>query len=169
MHLELGGKAPVIVFDDANIQAVAETVRYGSFFNAGQDCAQPCRIMVQDSVYDEVLAAIIAEVEQIKVGAQREDGTEMGPLISSDQRDRVAAFVERAKADCDIATGGHKIDGDGYFYAPTVLSNVANDAEAACHEIFGPVVTVERFTDEEDALRIANANPLWPCLFCVDK
>ena len=158
VHLELGGKAPVIVFDDANIQAVAETVRYGSFFNAGQDCAQPCRIMVQDSIYDELLAAIIAEVEQIKVGAQRADGTEMGPLISADQRDRVAAFVERAKANCDVAIGGHSLEGDGYFYAPTILANVANDAEAACQEIFGPVVTVERFSDEEDALRIANAS-----------
>ena len=158
VHLELGGKAPVIVFDDANIAAVAETVRYGSFFNAGQDCAQPCRIMVQDSIYDEVVAAVKAEVSQIKVGAQRAEGTEMGPLISAQHRERVAQFVERARDTCDVITGGNMIDGNGFFYEPTVLGNVANDAEAACHEIFGPVVTIERFTDEEDALRIANAS-----------
>ena len=158
VHLELGGKAPVIVFEDANIQAVAETVRYGSFFNAGQDCAQPCRIMVADEIYDQVVKAIIDEVKQIKVGAQREDGTEMGPLISAKQRDQVAGFVERARATCDVVTGGNIIDRPGFYFEPTVLANVPNDAEAACHEIFGPVVTIERFTDEEDALRIANAS-----------
>ena len=158
VHLELGGKAPVIVFDDANIDAVAETVRYGSFFNAGQDCAQPCRIMVQDNVYDEVVSAIVEQVEQIQVGAQKEDGTEMGPLISAAQRDAVAGFVERAKATCDIATGGKAIDKQGFFYQPTVLTNVPNDAEAACKEIFGPVVTIERFSTEEEALSIANAS-----------
>ncbi|MGC6529825.1 MAG: aminobutyraldehyde dehydrogenase [Candidatus Puniceispirillaceae bacterium] len=158
VHLELGGKAPVIVFADANIQAVAETVRYGSFFNAGQDCAQPCRIMVEDSIYDEVVAAIKSEVSQIQLGAQREDGTEMGPLISESQRDMVAGFVERARPHCDVITGGKKADRDGYFYEPTVLANVAHDAEAACDEIFGPVVTIERFKDEEDALAIANAS-----------
>ena len=158
VHLELGGKAPVIVFDDAAIAAVAETVRYGSFFNAGQDCAQPCRIMVQDSIYDEVVSAICDEVSQIKVGAQRAEGTEMGPLISAAQRDAVAGFVDRARDHCDVVVGGKEIDGDGFFYEPTVLANVANDAEAACHEIFGPVVTIERFHDEEDALNIANAS-----------
>ena len=159
VHLELGGKAPVIVFDDANLQDVAETVRYGSFFNAGQDCAQPCRIMVEASIYDELVEAIVAEVTQIKVGAPRDEGTEMGPLISAAQRDQVAGFVERARAHCDVVTGGHMIDRPGFFYAPTVLANIANDAEAACKEIFGPVVTIERFTNEADALRIANASP----------
>lgn len=157
VHLELGGKAPVIVFEDADIDAVAETVRYGSFFNAGQDCAQPCRIMVADAIYDKAVAAIADQVGQIKVGAQRAEGTEMGPIVSEAQRSTVAGFVDRARATCEVVTGGAAIDGPGYFYQPTVLANVDNAAEAATTEIFGPVVTISRFSDEQDALRIANA------------
>ena len=104
------------------------------------------------------MSAIVEQVEQIQVGAQKEDGTEMGPLISAVQRDAVAGFVERAKATCDVATGGKAIDKRGFFYQPTVLTNVPNDAEAACKEIFGPVVTIERFSTEEEALSIANAS-----------
>ncbi|MDP7186109.1 MAG: aminobutyraldehyde dehydrogenase [Paracoccaceae bacterium] len=158
VHLELGGKAPVIVFDDADIDAVAETVRYGSFFNAGQDCAQPCRIMVADAVYDKVVAAIVDQVSQIKVGAQKAEGTEMGPIISTAQRNNVAGFVDRAREGCEVVLGGNMIDGPGFFYEPTVLADVDNAAEAACNEIFGPVVTISRFSDEEEALKIANAS-----------
>lgn len=159
VHLELGGKAPVIVFEDADIDAVAETVRYGSFFNAGQDCAQPCRIMVADAVYDKVVAAVAEQVSQIKVGAPRAEGTEMGPVISAGQRDTVAGFVDRARASCEVVLGGNAIDGPGFFYEPTVLANVDNKAEAACNEIFGPVVTISRFSGEAEALKIANASP----------
>ncbi len=159
VHLELGGKAPVIVFEDADIDAVAETVRYGSFFNAGQDCAQPCRIMVADAIYDKVVAAIAEQVSQIKVGAPRAEGTEMGPIISAAQRDTVAGFVDRARGSCDVVVGGSAIDGPGFFYEPTVLANVDNAAEAATTEIFGPVVTISRFSDEEEALKIANGGP----------
>ncbi|QMU59835.1 MAG: aldehyde dehydrogenase family protein [Boseongicola sp.] len=159
VHLELGGKAPVIVFEDADIDAVAETVRYGSFFNAGQDCAQPCRIMVADAVYDKVVAAIADQVGQIKVGAQRAEGTEMGPIVSASQRNTVAGFVDRARDSCEVVVGGQMIDGPGFFYQPTVLANVDNTAEAACTEIFGPVVTISRFSDEEEALKIANGGP----------
>lgn len=159
VHLELGGKAPVIVFDDADIDAVTETVRYGSFFNAGQDCAQPCRIMVADAVYDKVVAAIVDQVSQIKVGAPRADGTEMGPLVSATQRDTVAGFVDRARDSCTVVLGGKSIEGPGYFYEPTVLADVDNTAEAACSEIFGPVVTISRFSDEDEALKIANGGP----------
>ncbi|WP_171178059.1 aminobutyraldehyde dehydrogenase [Ruegeria sp. HKCCD8929] len=156
VHLELGGKAPVIVFDDADIDAVAETIRYGSFFNAGQDCAQPCRVLAQDGVYDRLVAAIEAQVNQIKTGAQKAEGTEMGPVISASQRARVAGFVDRARASCEVVTGGTAGEGAGYFYHPTVLANVDNDAEVATREVFGPVVSVSRFRDAEDALRIAN-------------
>lgn len=157
VHLELGGKAPVIVFDDADIEAVAETIRYGSFFNAGQDCAQPCRIMAQDGVYDRLVAAIAGQTSQIKLGAPKEDGTEMGPLVSAAHRDRVAGFVDRARNKAEIVLGGSAPDRDGYFYAPTVIANVDNAAEVACSEIFGPVVTLSRFSDADEALRIANA------------
>lgn len=159
VHLELGGKAPVIVFEDADIDAVAETVRYGSFFNAGQDCAQPCRIMVADAIYDKVVAAVADQVGQIKVGAQRAEGTEMGSIVSAAQRNTVAGFVDRARDACEVAVGGKMIEGPGFFYEPTVLANVDNAAEAACTEIFGPVVTISRFSDEEEALRIANGGP----------
>lgn len=159
VHLELGGKAPVIVFEDADLEAVAETIRYGSYFNAGQDCAQPCRVMVADSVYDKLVALIADQVGQIQIGAPKAKGTEMGPLISAAQRDRVAGFVDRARASAEIVSGGEMGDGAGFFYRPTVIANVDNDAEVASKEIFGPVVTVSRFSDADQALKIANAGP----------
>ncbi|MBY6160155.1 aminobutyraldehyde dehydrogenase [Mameliella alba] len=156
VHLELGGKAPVIVFDDADIDAVAEAIRYGSFFNAGQDCAQPCRVMVQDGVYDRLVAAVEAQVKEIRIGAQKAEGTEMGPIVSEPQRSRVADFVDRARATCEVVTGGAQGDGPGYFYRPTVLANVDNDAEIATQEVFGPVVTLSRFSDANEAVSVAN-------------
>lgn len=157
VHLELGGKAPVIVFEDADIDAVAETVRYGSFFNAGQDCAQPCRLLVHDKIYDKLTAAIQDQVGQIITGAPREEGTEMGPLISATQRDRVSEFVEEARSSAEIICGGHALERSGFYYAPTVIANVDNAARIATQEVFGPVVTISRFTDEDEAVRIANA------------
>ena len=157
VHLELGGKAPVIVFDDADIDVVAETVRYGSFFNAGQDCAQPCRLIVHDKIYDKVVAAIEVQVKEIQIGAPKAEGTEMGPLISAEQRDSVAGFVDRARGNAEIVLGGNKGDGDGFFYQPTVIANVDNNAEVACSEIFGPAVTISRFSDEDDVIKTANA------------
>lgn len=157
VHLELGGKAPVIVFDDADIDTVAETIRYGSFFNAGQDCAQPCRVMVHDSVYDKLVAATEAQVKQIQIGAPRAEGTEMGPIVSESQRERVEGFVERARANADVVCGGKRGDGSGFFYQPTVIANVDSNAEIACSEVFGPVVTISRFSDEDEVIKTANA------------
>lgn len=159
VHLELGGKAPVIVLGDADIGALAETIRYGSFFNAGQDCAQPCRLMVEASVYDKVLQAVTDQVGQIRIGAPRAEGTEMGPIVSEIQRDRVAGFIDRARGHAEIATGGASGEGPGYFYQPTVVANVDNDAEIAASEVFGPVVTLSRIKDADEALSIANAAP----------
>ena len=158
VHLELGGKAPVIAFDDADVDALAETVRYGSFFNAGQDCAQPCRVMVQDGLYDKLVAAVTDQVGQIKIGAPKAEGTEMGPIVSATQRDRVAGFVERARGKAEVTVGGAAGDGAGFFYQPTVVANVDNDAEIALNEVFGPVVTISRFTDADAALTTANAS-----------
>lgn len=157
VHLELGGKAPVIVFDDADIEAVAETVRFGSYFNAGQDCAQPTRIMASGKIYDKLVEATKDQVAQIKTGAQKDEGTEMGPIVSDLQRERVSSFVERARESCDIVVGGKPGEGGGFFYQPTVVANVDNDAEIATTEVFGPVVTVSRFSDADEAVRIANA------------
>jgi len=124
VHLELGGKAPVIVFADADINAVAETIRYGSFFNAGQDCAQPCRILVEESVYETLVNAVVEQVGLIKVGAPKGDETDMGPIVSAAQRDRIAGFVERARASSDVLLGGKIVEGNGFFYEPTVIANV---------------------------------------------
>ncbi|TIW75601.1 MAG: aldehyde dehydrogenase family protein [Mesorhizobium sp.] len=157
VHLELGGKAPVIVFDDADIPSVAKALRGASFFNAGQDCAQPCRILAHDGIYEALVAAFSSEVAKIKVGAQKEPGTEMGPLVSAAHRDRVAGFVERARGTAEIVLGGAIGDSPGYFYKPTVIANVDNDAEIARSEVFGPVVTISRFSDVADAIRIANS------------
>ncbi len=159
VHLELGGKAPVIVFDDADLDAVAETIRYGSYFNAGQDCAQPCRVMVANGAYDKLVAAIEGQVGQIQIGAPKDDGTEMGPLVSAAQQKRVAGFVDRARGAAEVVCGGAAGDGHGFFYQPTVIANVDNDAEVARDEVFGPVVTVSRFSDSEEALKIANSGP----------
>ena len=158
VHLELGGKAPVIVFEDADLDAVAETIRYGSYFNAGQDCAQPCRVIAQKGIYDDLVARIEAQVKEIQIGAQKAEGTEMGPIVSDEQRARIAAFVERAGGTCDVVMGGRAGDGAGYFYEPTLLANVDNNAEVATSEVFGPVVSVSPFEEAEDALRIANAS-----------
>ncbi len=158
VHLELGGKAPVIVFDDADIEALVATLRGGSYFNAGQDCAQPCRVMVSDRIYDRVVADTAASVGEIVIGAPRDEGTEMGPVISATQRDRVAGFVERARETAEVAVGGATDPRSGFFYRPTVIANVDNDAEIATDEVFGPVVTLSRFSDAEDAIRWANAS-----------
>ncbi|WP_282150823.1 aminobutyraldehyde dehydrogenase [Ruegeria atlantica] len=159
VHLELGGKAPVIVFGDADLDAVAETIRYGSYFNADQDCAQPCRVMVADSVYDRLVAALADQVGQIQIGAPKAEGTEMGPLVSASQQDRVAGFVDRARDNSEVVTGGTFGEENGFFYQPTVIADVDNTAEIACNEVFGPVVTVSRFSDAEEALKIANKGP----------
>jgi len=157
VHLELGGKAPVIIFADADLDAVAETIRYGAYFNAGQDCAQPCRIMVEDSVYDQLVAMVVEQVGQIKVGDPQAKDTEMGPLISADQRQRVAAFVDSASEASEIVLGGKAQEGAGFFYQPTVIANVDNDHALSCNEIFGPVVTISRFRDADEALKWANS------------
>lgn len=157
VHLELGGKAPVIVFDDADIDSVVQTVRYGSFFNAGQDCAQPCRVFVQDGIYDEVVEAAASQVSEIKIGTQKSDGTQMGPVVSAAQLERVSGFVDRARKTCSVVAGGEKPTGRGYFYQPTVIANVDHDAEVACNEVFGPVVTISRFSDADQAIEVANS------------
>ncbi|MBB4863115.1 aminobutyraldehyde dehydrogenase [Pseudomonas nitritireducens] len=157
VHLELGGKAPVIVYADADIGKLVATLRATAFFNAGQDCAQPCRLLVADAIYERVVAELADAVASIRVGAPREAGTEMGPLISAAHRQRVAGFVERARGRAEVVTGGYAEDRPGFFYRPTVVANVDNDAEIATQELFGPVISVSRFRADEDPLAIANA------------
>lgn len=157
-HLELGGKAPVIVFDDADLDRLAARLRVSSFWNAGQDCTAACRILVSRSRLDDVLAVMVDAARSITVGGPYESGTEMGPVISERQQQRVLGFLERAVADgATLATGGPADAATGYFVAPTVVTGIAPDSEIARKEVFGPVVTVQPFDDESEALRLANA------------
>lgn len=157
-HLELGGKAPVIVFDDADIAAVVEGVRTFGFYNAGQDCTAACRIYAGKKIYEKLVAELSSAVASIKLGHQREDGVEMGPLISARQRERVAGFVERAgtQKHIEITTGGKIRAGNGFFYEPTVIADALHTDEIVQKEVFGPVVSITRFDDEKQVLNWAN-------------
>jgi len=157
-HLELGGKAPVIVFDDADIEAVVAGVRSFAFYNAGQDCTAACRLYAGKRVYERLVADLTSAVRTIKVGAQEEPGVEMGPLISRGQRERVAAMVARAAATphIQLTTGGKMRTGAGFFYEPTVIAGARQDDEIVQREVFGPVVSVTPFSDTDEAIRWAN-------------
>jgi aminobutyraldehyde dehydrogenase len=157
-HLELGGKAPVIVFDDADVDAVVSGVRTFGFYNAGQDCTAACRLYAGPKVFDKLVADLTSAVQTLKVGAQTEAGVEMGPLISAEQRQRVAGFVERAATQqhIEITTGGKVRQGGGFFYEPTVVAGARQTDEIVQREVFGPVVSVTRFNDAEQAIEWAN-------------
>jgi aminobutyraldehyde dehydrogenase len=157
-HLELGGKAPVIVFDDADLEAVVAGVRTFGFYNAGQDCTAACRMYVGARVYERLVADLSSAVSSIRVGSQQEPGVEMGPLISQPQRERVAGMVARAAAQphVEVTTGGRARGGSGFFYEPTVIAGARQDDEIVQREVFGPVVSVTRFEEAEQALRWAN-------------
>jgi aminobutyraldehyde dehydrogenase len=157
-HLELGGKAPVIVFDDADVEAVVAGVRTFGFYNAGQDCTAACRLYAGAKVFDKLVADLTGAVRTLKMGTQTEAGVELGPLISAEQRQRVAGFVERAAANkhIEITTGGKIRQGSGFFYEPTVVAGARQTDEIVQREVFGPVVSVTRFTDAEEAIEWAN-------------
>ncbi|HEX5039649.1 MAG TPA: gamma-aminobutyraldehyde dehydrogenase [Candidatus Limnocylindria bacterium] len=161
VHLELGGKAPVLVFDDADMDALAETIKLAGFFNTGQDCTAATRLIVMGDGYDRALEALVPAVESIKTGDPASDPElDMGPLVSKAQRERVAGFIERARGyGAEIAAGGESIGDRGFFYKPSVVTGVSQDAEIVQNEVFGPVVTVQRFSDEEEGLRWANGVP----------
>jgi betaine-aldehyde dehydrogenase len=157
VHLELGGKAPVVVFDDADMESVVEWISIAGYFNAGQDCTAATRVLVADKAYDKVLGDLVPAVEGIKVGGPFEDDVTVGSVISKEQQERVIGFVDRAKdAGAEVLTGGKVIDRDGFYYEPTVVANPHQDSEIIQREVFGPVVTVQRFTDEDQALAWAN-------------
>jgi len=158
LHMELGGKAPVIVFDDADLEDVIAGIRTFGFYNAGQDCTAACRIYAGKKVYDNFVADLVSAVSSLKTGLQNDPDTELGPLITAAQRDRVSGFVERAKASphIQIATGGKVVSGNGFFYEPTVVANAQQDDEIVRREVFGPVVSVTRFSDADEAVRWAN-------------
>ena len=157
-HLELGGKAPVIVFDDADREAVVSGVRTFGFYNAGQDCTAACRIYAGPKIYDKLVADLTSAAASIKVGTQDEEGVEMGPLISAKQRSRVVGFVNRADKSrhIEITTGGKSRGGGGFFFEPTVIAGAKQSDEIVQREVFGPVVSVTRFKDADQAIAWAN-------------
>jgi aminobutyraldehyde dehydrogenase len=157
-HLELGGKAPVIVLDDADIGSVVEGLRTFGFYNAGQDCTAACRVYATDKIYEKLVADLSSAVSSIKVGSQQEPGVEMGPLISARQRDRVASFVDRAAqlAHTEVTAGGSTVGNKGFFYKPTVIAAALQEDEIVRSEVFGPVVSITRVKDAEQAVAWAN-------------
>jgi aminobutyraldehyde dehydrogenase len=157
-HLELGGKAPVIVYDDADLEAVVNGLRAFGYYNAGQDCTAACRIYAGPKIHDNLVADLSSAVSTIKYNQQDDTQNEIGPLISKRQRDRVASFVERAAElpHIKITTGGHNAGADGFYYEPTVVAGALQSDEIVRREVFGPVVSVTRFTEPEDAIAWAN-------------
>jgi aminobutyraldehyde dehydrogenase len=157
MHLELGGKAPVVVFDDAPLDKLVETLKFAGYTNSGQDCTASCRVVAGPGIYEDLLAELVPAVESIKVGDIMDESVEMGPLVSGKQRESVAGFVDRAQdAGAKVLTGGEQVDGTGFYYKPTVVTDIDQKAEIVQQEVFGPVVTVQRFGDEDQAVEWAN-------------
>jgi betaine-aldehyde dehydrogenase len=156
VHLELGGKAPVIVFDDADLEAVASTVAGAALYNAGQDCTAATRVLVAGDVHDDLVSGLAEEAQGYVMGDLEDSRTTLGPLISQHQRDRVGGFVDRRPGHAEVVTGGREPDLPGFFYEPTVIAGLAQDDEMVQNEIFGPVMTVQRFHDEREAIEWAN-------------
>jgi aminobutyraldehyde dehydrogenase len=158
LHLELGGKAPMVVLDDADPATVAEAVKIGGYFNSGQDCTASSRILVAGGIYDDVLSESVKAVEGMSVGdPSTDDDVEMGPVISQEQQERVLGFLERATdAKATIVTGGGALGERGFFVKPTIVADVGQDAEIVQNEVFGPVVTVQPFSSDDEAIEMAN-------------
>lgn len=157
-HLELGGKAPVIVFDDADLDAVVTGLRAFGYYNAGQDCTAACRIYAGKKIYDKLVSQLSSAVSTIKYDQADDTENEIGPLISRRQRDRVASFVERASElkHIEITTGGKPGEGSGFYFQPTVVAGALQDDEIVRREVFGPVVSITRFSDVDEAVGWAN-------------
>jgi betaine-aldehyde dehydrogenase len=156
VHLELGGKAPVVVFDDADIAQAVEGITTAGFFNAGQDCTAATRVLVHESVHDEFVAALAKAAADVKTGGIDEEGVLFGPLNNVNQLAQVSGFVDRLPPHAKVEAGGHRVGECGYFYAPTVVSGLKQDDEIIQNEVFGPVITVQSFTDEDQAVEWAN-------------
>ena len=156
VHLELGGKAAVIVFDDADLSKAAEGIALAGYFNAGQDCTSATRVLAGPRVHDDFAAALTDRAKGTRVGPPDAEDVLYGPLNNVNQLNHVSGMVERAPDHAQVMTGGHQVGERGYFYEPTVVSGLRQDDELVQSEIFGPVITVQRFTDEDEALRWAN-------------
>ncbi|MEV5753859.1 gamma-aminobutyraldehyde dehydrogenase [Actinoallomurus sp. NPDC052308] len=156
VHLELGGKAPVIVFDDADVEAAAQAIAEAGYFNAGQDCTAATRVLASPRVHDDFVAALTEQAAQTRTGLPDDEDVLYGPLNNAVQLDRVAGFIDRLPDHASVTAGGSRTREQGFFYEPTVVSGLRQDDEAVQQEIFGPVITVQRFSDEDEAVRWAN-------------
>jgi betaine-aldehyde dehydrogenase len=156
VHLELGGKAPVVVFDDADLEAAAAGIAGAGYFNAGQDCTAASRVLVGPGAYDDFVAALTDQAKATKTGMPDDEDAAFGALNNPTQLARVKGFLERIPAHATITAGGSAVAGNGFFYEPTVVIDLQQDDEMSQGEIFGPVITVQRFTDEDEAVRWAN-------------
>jgi betaine-aldehyde dehydrogenase len=158
VHLELGGKAPVIVFDDADVEAAAEAIAVAGYFNAGQDCTAATRVLAGPRVHDDFAAALAEQAKATRVGLPDDEEAFVGPVNNSNQLERVSGFLHRLPDHASVLAGGSRVSslGNGFFVEPTVVDGLQQDDEAIQNEIFGPVITVQRFSDEEEALRWAN-------------
>jgi betaine-aldehyde dehydrogenase len=155
-HLELGGKAPVVVFDDANLDAAAEAIALAGYFNAGQDCTAATRVLAEPGIHDDLVAALAEQARGTKTGRPDEEGVLFGPLNNANQLTRVSGYLDRLPDHADVRTGAARVGERGYFYAPTVVAGLQQTDEIIQEEVFGPVITVQRFTDEDEAVRWAN-------------
>ncbi|MGH7609767.1 MAG: gamma-aminobutyraldehyde dehydrogenase [Candidatus Dormibacteria bacterium] len=157
VHLELGGKAPVVVFADADLEAVVAGIKMAGYYNSGQDCTAATRVLVSRNLQDRLLQELVPAVESMVVGDPRDPKTEMGPVVSAEQLARVSGFVDRAREHgAQVATGGSRLERPGFWYRPTVVLPPNQSAEIVQREVFGPVVTVQAFTDEDQAVEWAN-------------
>jgi 1-pyrroline dehydrogenase len=157
VHLELGGKAPVVVFDDANLESSVEWIKIAGYFNSGQDCTAATRVLAGPGIYENLLSKLVPAVESMQVGDPLDEDTEMGPVVAREQFERVRGFVDRARSGgAKVLTGGEPIQGNGFFFRPTVVTDVDQKDEIVQREVFGPVVTVQRFDDDDQAIAWAN-------------
>jgi betaine-aldehyde dehydrogenase len=157
VHLELGGKAPVVVFDDVSLEAAMETIAGTGYYNAGQDCTAATRVLAAGKVYDDVVSGLVEQAKGLVIGDTLSADTTLGPVNSAKQRERVAGFLERKPAHAEIVTGGSAPDRAGFYLEPTVVAGLQQEDEMIQREIFGPVITVQQFSDEEQAVAWANA------------
>ncbi|MFC9932210.1 gamma-aminobutyraldehyde dehydrogenase [Streptomyces sp. NPDC127190] len=156
VHLELGGKAPVVVFEDADIAETVENIVLAGFFNAGQDCTAATRVLVHESIHDAFVEALAKAAADTKTGGVDDEDVLYGPLNNANQLQQVTGFIERLPAHAKVEAGGHRVGDKGYFYAPTVVSGLRQEDEIVQNEVFGPVITVQKFTDETQAVDYAN-------------
>jgi betaine-aldehyde dehydrogenase len=159
VHLELGGKAPVIVFDDADLSLAAENIAIAAYFNAGQDCTAATRVLAGPRVHDDFVAAIEEQARNTRTGPPDDGEVLYGPLNNANQLERVSGFLDRAPEHVSVVTGGHRQGDRGYFFEPTVVDGLQQNDEMIQNEVFGPVITVQTFSDEDEAVRWANGVP----------